>query len=109
MTVQTAYNLLKSLKIPVAYGVFEKSCQLPYVTISAVSSTFSGSDDGARLVETLRLEVCLYTDKKDTKLEEEILKIFSCENEISRGERYIFEEKVFENTFYISTTNKMKF
>lgn len=107
MTVQEAYELLKKTGIQTVYGGYEQKCTLPCVTLNATSSSYSGSDDGCCLVETLKLEVNLYTKNKDVNTEYRILEIFSSENEIERTERYIFEEKVYENCFTISTTNKL--
>lgn len=107
MTVQKAYELLKKLGIPIVYGGYEQKSNLPCMTLNATSSTYSSSDDGYCIVETLKLEVNLYTKNKDVNTEYRILEIFSSENEIERTERYIFEEKVYENCFTISTTNKL--
>lgn len=107
MTVQKAYELLKKSGIEIVYGGYEQKCELPCLTLNAISSEYSCSDDGSCIVETLKLEVNLYTKNKNVDAEYSILEIFSSENEISRIERYIQEEKVYENSFTISTTNKL--
>ena len=107
MTVQKAYELLERLHIPVVYGGYEQKSTLPCVTLNATTSTYSCSDDGYCIVERLKLVVNLYTKTKDINTEHMILKTFSSENEIERTEQYIFEEKVYENRFTISTTNKV--
>ena len=107
MTVQKAYELLKKTGIQTVYGGYEQGCTLPCVTLNATNSTYSCSDDGFCIIETLKLEVNLYTKNKDVNTEYMILEVFSGENEIERTERYIFEERVYENSFTISTTNKL--
>lgn len=108
MDIKSVFEKLKSLNIPVVYGKFsEKSESSEYITISSPNSTFSGSDDGKAIAETLQIEINLYTKSKKLDLDYRILELIMTESEISRNENYISEEKILENSFSFNTINKL--
>lgn len=108
MTIKKIFEELKTLNLPVRYGNFsEKPDSNEYVTISSPSSSFSGSDNGQVIVETLQIEINLYTKSKNLDLEYKILELVMHENDISRNETYISDENILENTFSFNTTNKL--
>lgn len=108
MNIKNVFEKLKSLGLPAVYGNFsEKPESSEYVTISSPSSSFSGSDNGKAIVETLQIEINLYTKSKKLDLEYQILELIMSENDISRNEIYISDENILENTFSFNTTNKL--
>ena len=108
MNLKKVFEELKKIGLPVRYGTFsEKPENDAFVTISSPGSSFSCSDDGQTIVETLQIEINLYTKNKDIDLEYQILEVISPESNISRSESYISDENILENSFSFSTVNKL--
>lgn len=108
MNIKTIFEKIKKIGLPIVYGSFSKKPEnLEYITITAKSSEFSGSDNGKAIIETLQIDINLYTKSKKIDLEYQILELIMSENDISRTENFIADENIFENTFSFSTTNKL--
>ena len=108
MTIKKIFEELKKIGLPVRYGAFsEKPESDAFVTISSPSSSFSCSDNGQVIVETLQIEINLYTKTKNVDLEYQILEVISTEINVSRSESYISDENILENSFSFSTVNKL--
>ncbi len=108
MNIKTVFEKIKNIGLPIVYGSFSKKPESSdYITITAKSSEFSGSDNGKAVIETLQIDINLYTKSKKIDLEYQILELIMSENDISRTENFIADENIFENTFSFSTINKL--
>lgn len=96
-------EILEELKCPVAYDHFNTSTPTPFIVFRRYSNNnFFADGKVYKKIENIYVE--LYTDKKDTELEEKLEQLFD-ENEIIynvESEEFISEENVYEIIYVIN-------
>lgn len=96
MNLESLYNALVGIGIPVTYSHFKKEVPLPYIIYMANGSHNFGADNKVYYpVDYVAIE--LYADNKNTKLELKIEKILG-QNEwfYEKYETYIDTEKMYQ-------------
>lgn len=94
MEIKDVYRKLQTLKIPVAYRVFETAPpSIPFCVYYAENRRRYGADY-KNLLERCSVTIELYTNKKDIKLENKLMDLFP-EYELDSFETYINEEKLY--------------
>ena len=101
MTHRELGGLLKKLNIPVAYSHFRETQKPPYMVYVRTGSANIGADNGV-WVKRMNYDIVLYTEKRDTALEEKIENLLDgAELFYDIDEIYIDAEKVFAVTYSI--------
>lgn len=91
------YELLKELKIPIAYHHFGKSTSPPFITYyRANSQNFVADDSVYKKIDVFRIE--LYTKQKDIAKEIELENLLDRSGNIYEviSENYIESEKIYQ-------------
>lgn len=104
MTHKQVFDLLKTLKIPVAYDHFDSNKQInpPFIAYREIApETFKA--DGITYYRPYEFEIELVTDKKDVSLEGQIETLLT-ENNIPydiESEVWDDDEKIYHNFYEI--------
>lgn len=104
MTYENLFNLLKTLKIPVAYDHFKSNKEIapPFIVYRMTSpNTFKA--DGISYYRPYTYEIELITEKKDVALEQEIAELLT-NNKIPydiNDEVWDEDESIFHNFYEI--------
>ena len=99
------FNLLKSLKIPVAFTKFDEPVSLPFIVYRQIKANFYGSDFENHIANEF-YSVELYTDKKDLLLEKNLDKLLSF-TEFEKDTLYLNSEKMYETVYTFEITKKL--
>lgn len=94
MRCKEIYDKLKTLGIPVAYHHFTKSPGVPFCVYFIDNRRRRGADN-LNLLEQRTVRIELYTESKDEKLENKILKLFE-DKELDVYEDYIDTEALYQ-------------
>lgn len=94
MKLETIYNRLKTLGIPVAYSHFPNAVNPPFCCYIVTSEKLYGADN-INLLRNRLVRIELYTNKKDEQLESRIEKLFY-DTELEKSETYISDEQLYE-------------
>lgn len=103
MTLDQLKNILKTLKLPVAYSHFKKRVSPPYIAYS-VTQTTNYFADNIVVKKVLNVNIELYTEEKNVELEESLEKILN-DNELPyeiEGESFIEEENIYQIIYKIT-------
>ncbi|HEL1838362.1 TPA: hypothetical protein TX084_000782 [Streptococcus suis] len=104
MKISDFYQLLKRLKLPVAYHHFEEgnSPNPPFLVYLVAESDNHGADNWT-YHKQLNLQVELYTTKKDLATEDKVEALFNVHLiYFDKVENYIATEKLYQITYYIT-------
>lgn len=105
MRMIDVYNRLLTLGIPVAYRRFKSKPSLPFVCYYVSGEDIYGSDF-ENLILSQDINIELYTDEKDTDLEEKINDLFH-DFELNKSEMYIADEDLFEVMYSLTNIHKL--
>lgn len=104
MKCEEIIKRLRTLKIPAAYSHFNAPPSVPFVVYLIPETERYGSDSKNMLKRsTVRIE--LYTDHKDTALEDKLSALFS-EFELDSYENYLSDQQLYQNTFEFEMIDK---
>lgn len=99
MNVQSMFNLLKTLNLPVAYRVFKTPQEPPFIVFYIDGSDNEFADNSVyKKVNEWSVE--LYTDVKDPATERNLEAILPPWNKV---ESYISEERMFQVAYSFET------
>ncbi|MBQ8297348.1 MAG: hypothetical protein IJX77_06160 [Ruminococcus sp.] len=104
MELKEIAQRLSTLKIPVAYSVFNTPQKLPFVVYYESGADIQGADT-YNLYRDAEIRICLYCDKKDIALERRLEELFR-DVELDKTEIYIPEEKMLEIAYSFDTIQK---
>ena len=102
MELKELVRILEKLKIPIAYNHFSTVQKPPYLVYKVTSTTNFIADN--KVYQKIRkVDLELYTESKNEKLEEKLEAIL-CENEMAFDyfESYIQSENVYQVIYEIS-------
>lgn len=103
MTLNQLKNILKKLKLPVAYSYFKRRVSPPYIVFS-VAQTKNYFADNIVVKKMQSVNIELYTEEKNVELEENLEKILN-DNELPyeiEGEIFIEEENIYQIIYKIT-------
>lgn len=107
MQLKEVHSKLLELEIPVAYMALDESeseCPAQYVVYYESGTDIRGGDY-INLINDMTVKVELYSDHKDTALEERLENLFS-EYDLSKDCTYIDDEKMHETIYEFNVINK---
>lgn len=103
MTLPQLAQLLASLKYDVSYSHSTKEVPTPFIVYHEKGTSNFGADN--RVYQKVRnVEVELYTDKKDSKVEKELEDLFDAHSIFYDADEFFIEsENLFQRIYYITT------
>ncbi len=105
MELKEIAQRLEQLGMPVAYYIFDKPQNLPFVVYYESGADIQGADN-YNLYRDAEIRISLYCKKKDIHLERRLEGLFR-DTELDKTEIYIPEEKMYEITYSLVTIQKV--
>lgn len=104
MVLDEIYQKLKTVGIPLSYHHFQAPVKPPYMTYYENGAVFNGSDFQNDVI-VYSIVVELYSDRKDTKLEEKLEEVLGFTH-FEKEMVFIHEEKIYETIYTFDVIEK---
>lgn len=106
MTFEEIYARLRKLNIPVAYMVFDKPQNPPYIAYYESGGEVTGADN-YNLYRNINITIELYTTKKNPQLEHQLEALFRDVELDKSTDIYIDNEKLLKIEYSFSFRQKI--